>query len=315
MEEGKYCLNRCRKFNKVTLLPPRILLIISFQVSYLESYCVCFHSCLTMVSKKKLVMSYYLRSDGESDLNEMKHQRQTHIMITSSFCLVFNILMKKNLERNQLLGQNCAFFFFSCSTVVSVFYWVIHALQLPFSLSPSASKPSQFLWWIFALEEEHNISRQSDAGITVHSSDDRRVFICRSLHIQCLAGDACSTQVIARKQHMQKLLKNWSVLVFLAFTESTRHLGRDPERRKKERIQDCSGIKIEEHNESHTGTAQLPARLSSAVVLLREGPKKHLTFSWDCRHWFRSAGCFLWHGIVRNQRGEQSLDYVAQCKC
>lgn len=89
MEEGKYCLNRCHKFNTVTLLPPRILLIISFQVTYLEIYCVCFHSYLTMISKKKLLMSYYLRSERQSDLNKMKTQRQTQIMIMSSFCLFF----------------------------------------------------------------------------------------------------------------------------------------------------------------------------------------------------------------------------------
>lgn len=121
MEEGKYCLNRCSKFNMVTLLPPGILLIISFQVTYLEIYCVCFHSYLTMISKKKLLMSYYLRSERQSDLNKMKTQRQTQIMIMSSFCLFFNILMKKNLGMNLLLGRNCGFFWF--------FLWVFFQLQ------------------------------------------------------------------------------------------------------------------------------------------------------------------------------------------
>lgn len=133
MEEGTYCLNRCRKFNMVTLLPPRILLIISFQVTYLEIYCVCFLSYLTL-QKKKLLMSYYLRSEGESDLNKMKHQRQTQITIMLSFCLLLNILMMKNLEKNLLLGQNHAIFF-SCSSMVSVFYWYCPPASLfPFSL-------------------------------------------------------------------------------------------------------------------------------------------------------------------------------------
>ena len=144
-----------------------------------------------MISKKKLLMSYYLRSEGESYLNKTKHQRQTQIMIMSYFCIFLIFGWEKFREEPSFGTKLC--FFFCCSTVVWDFYCVIYTPQLPFCLAPSPSQPSQCPWWVFALEKEQNISRQSLAGIPGHTSDGRRVLICISLQIQCIAGCALSS--------------------------------------------------------------------------------------------------------------------------
>lgn len=60
MEEDVYCLTSCYKFNVVTLLSQRILLIF-FQVTYLHIYYVSTQIYFILSSGKNMLINCYLK--------------------------------------------------------------------------------------------------------------------------------------------------------------------------------------------------------------------------------------------------------------